>query len=156
MFFESFFQNYFCVLRSRMASFSYTGNTPQSDTKENVIFMLLEEKIKFWKKFQKALLKKYVQFETISGSLAPFVGKWQWKKVQLSMVFLRKTAILPKNCGYFTCYVWVIFSKHNLLVWNKQNRLESSSRNFFQIWIIISRCWNITFSLVSFCGVLPV
>ena len=53
-------------------------------------------------------LSKYIQFETASSSLAQFVDKWQWKKMQPSMVFLRKTAILLKNRGYF--------SKQNMLV----------------------------------------
>ena len=52
--------------------------------------------------------------------------------------------------------MWVIFSKPYLLVQNKQNRFEISSRNFFQNWIIISRSSNMTFSLVSLCVVFPV
>ena len=41
-----------------------TRNTLQSDTKENVIFQLLEMIIQVWKKFQKALLNRFYMIQS--------------------------------------------------------------------------------------------
>ena len=35
-------------------------------------------------------LSKYIQFESASSSLAQFADKWQWKRMQPSIVFFKK------------------------------------------------------------------
>ena len=115
-----------CVKHRRL-----TGSTPQSDTKENVIFQLLEMIIQFWKKFQKALLNRFYMIqskwahiqnsdctvtlkETLKLARCAFSGfgvlDWLCKFCWNFSTYWAKTLRLGWNQGYFVvdyeCIKW--------------------------------------------------